>query len=380
MSVKINLGAWNSVFVVPTKVIDEGLKFADGAKLKVLLFVLRNSDKELTEEMISKATGVNVTEVIEALDYWVSFDILSKKENDYHIPESKENFCVDEEKFSLQNNSLNNESALKNSASVDLSDTTTIGNSQNDNESKSSFNTLINNEESKKSENNGGLKKQTNFVSVTRLQKPDYVFTAQRLAVDEELGFLVNEVQTVLGKTLSNSDISTLLMLKDTCGLPLDVILMLVNYCLSINKGNMRTIEKIGISWADDGIDCVEAADNKIRRIKQSSMNFSTVSSAFGMTNIGSPTKKQLEYSDKWVGEWRFSSDMLREAYERCVDTKSTLNFRYIDGILKRWYSNSIKNLNDLQSFEKSASKTSDKRKASYDIDELDKIDTLDDV
>ena len=44
MSVKINLGAWNSVFAVPSRIVDEGLKFSDGVKLKVLLYVLRNAD------------------------------------------------------------------------------------------------------------------------------------------------------------------------------------------------------------------------------------------------------------------------------------------------------------------------------------------------
>ena len=50
--------------------------------------------------------------------------------------------------------------------------------------------------------------------TATRPQKPDFVFTAQRLAVDEELKMLVEETQTTLGKVLSNSDIATLLMLK----------------------------------------------------------------------------------------------------------------------------------------------------------------------
>ncbi len=48
MSVKINLGAWSSVFAVPSKIVDEGLKFSDGVKLKVLLYVLRNAERWTT--------------------------------------------------------------------------------------------------------------------------------------------------------------------------------------------------------------------------------------------------------------------------------------------------------------------------------------------
>ena len=83
MSIKINLGAWSSVFAVPSKIVDEGLKFSDGVKLKVLLYVLRNSGNKITDSDISAATGVNVTDIPEALDYWVSMGILQKSENEY---------------------------------------------------------------------------------------------------------------------------------------------------------------------------------------------------------------------------------------------------------------------------------------------------------
>lgn len=342
MSVKINLGAWNSIFAVPGKVVDEGLKFSDGVKLKVLLFVLRHSGEEINIQQISNATGVNCTDIPEALDYWVEFGIFQKSNDTYSVSSTAD----DKEECNAVAKALNNAKKSTDNSSVQAND--------------------------KANENKP-------FV-LTRPQKPDYVYTSQRLAVDEELQILVNEAQTALGKTLSNSDISTLLMLKDTCGLKLDVILMLIQYCLSIDKGNMRTIEKIGIRWADDGINSVEAADNKIKLSKQVSMNFSTVSSAFGLKNVGSPTKKQLEYSGKWVGEWKFSPQMLREAYERCVDTKGELNFRYIDGILKRWNSNNIHSKEQLEKFENSSNKKQYKQSSSFDIDELEKIDTLDNL
>ncbi len=340
MSIKINLGAWNSVFAVPSKIVDEGLKFSDGVKLKVLLYVLRNCSSELDENAISKGTGVNVTDIPEALDYWVSMGVFSKNNNVY--------------------------SPGAEAVSTDI----TIDNNSNI-EIKPQKN--ISEEDEQKTEKEA----QRPHFTVTKPQKPDFVFTSQRLAVDEELKFLVGEAQVSLGKTLSTSDVSTLLMLKDTCGLPLDVILMLIQYCISIDKGNMRTIEKIGVDWADDGIYSVEAAENKIKQIRQTNKHFSIVSSAFGLKNIGSPTKKQLEYGDKWIGQWKFSPEMLREAYERCVDTKGNMSLRYIDGILKRWNSNGIHSIEELQKFEKSSSKPQKKQKSSYDIDELEKIDTL---
>ena len=222
--------------------------------------------------------------------------------------------------------------------------------------------------------------KEKPLFTVTKPQKPDYVFTVQRLAVDEELKILVSEAQTALGKVLSNADISTLLMLKDTCGLPLDVILMLIQYAISIDKGNMRTIERLGVSWANDGVNSVEEADNKIRLAGQRTKCYSIVSAAFGLKNAGSPSKKQLDYCSTWVTEWKFSPDMLREAYERCVDSKGEMKFNYIDGILKRWHNNGIQNKNDLADFESSKkNKEKNTSSSSYDIEELEQINRLED-
>ena len=341
MSIKINLGAWSSVFAVPSKIVDEGLKFSDGVKLKVLLYVLRNAGNNLTVKDISAATGVNVTDIPEALDYWVSMGILCKNDGEF-AP-------VANEQADVSDNNSDKETKRESKQTAEE-----IAKDVNENKKR--------------------------FV-LTKPQRPDYVFTAQRLAEDEDLKILVNEAQTALGKTLSNSDISMLLMLKDTCGLPLDVIIMLIQYTISIDKANIRTIERIGIQWADAGVQSVEAADEKIRQANLSSKNYSIVKSAFGLSNPGSPTAKQLEYCNKWITEWKFSPDMLREAYERCVDTKGSMKFNYIDGILKRWHNDGIMNLNDLKELEaqKTAKTTSTKkRKTSYNIDELKKIDTLD--
>ena len=230
MSIKINLGAWNSVFAVPSKIVDEGLKFSDGVKLKVLLFVLRNCDRELDENSISKATGVNVTDIPEALDYWVSMGILQKEQDTYFPVENQKEDVISPVSDNYNKKATEIYNPEVKTDNISNTEIKTTENSQNKNKTIEEISDDVN------------AKKQ--LFAVTRPQKPDYVFTSQRLAVDEELKILVSEAQLALGKILSNSDISTLLMLKDTCGLPLDVILMLIQYCISIDKGNMGQLRK----------------------------------------------------------------------------------------------------------------------------------------
>lgn len=365
MSIFIDLGAWNSIFAVPTKVVDEGLKFSDGVKLKVLLYVLRNSGTSFDDSEISKATGVNVTDIPEALDYWVSMGIFNRIDNTL-VP------AKNEEEFVLVQQTPVQTVQMPQPVQPVTQPQQTVSQPE-----QTVQHTEVQEKEQPDIEQPEEPKK---VFTATRPQKPDFVFTAQRLAVDEELKMLVEETQTTLGKVLSNSDISTLLMLKDTCGLPLDVIFMLIHYCVSIDKGNIRTIENIGVQWANDGIYSLEAAENKIEQIQKTTANFSLVSKAFGLKNVGSPTKKQLEYGNKWVTEWKFSPEMLREAYERCVDTKGTMNFRYIDGILKRWHASNVHTIDELNKYEKSANKPVERRESSFDIEELDRFHPLDDI
>ena len=297
--------------------MSEGLKFSDGVKLKVLLYVLRNADKELDNKAISACTGVNVTDIPEALDYWVNMGILHK----------------DNQVYSPVNNSEKEDYYGNSDTSEDIN-----------------------------------TKEPVTEKETADKEKPLFTVTKP------------SEAQTALGKVLSNADISTLLMLKDTCGLPLDVILMLIQYAISIDKGNMRTIERLGVSWANDGVNSVEEADNKIRLAGQRTKCYSIVSAAFGLKNAGSPSKKQLDYCSTWVTEWKFSPDMLREAYERCVDSKGEMKFNYIDGILKRWHNNGIQNKNDLADFESSKkNKEKNTSSSSYDIEELEQINRLED-
>ena len=40
-----------------------------------------------------------------------------------------------------------------------------------------------------------------------------------------------------------------------------------------------------------------------------------------------SPTAKEAQFADRWINEWRFSEDLIREAYERNVDAKGKFYF-----------------------------------------------------
>lgn len=315
MAISINLGAWGSVFAVPACIADEHIKIASELQLKVILYLLRNSGKSPDYADISEALGANAEDVKDSVDFWVDRGVL----------------CKDGDELSPAAGSLKSPEQVQ------------------------------------------PITEKPVRVQPVRAAKPDIYTAAQRVSADEKLQALLAEAELALSKPLSSGDTATIVMLYDTCGMPAEVVIMLVNYCVSVGKGNMRTIERIGVQWADSGVNSIEAAENRILQIKRSNANWSVVRAAFGLKNVGSPTKKQLEYGDLWVGQWHFSEEMLTAAYEACVDSLGKLSMSYINKILQRWNNAGIYTVKDISKLDsrKPSRKKSD---ASYDIADLEKI------
>ena len=90
------------------------------------------------------------------------------------------------------------------------------------------------------------------------------------------------------------------------------------------------------------------------------------------------PSLKEDETANRWVNIWKISDDLIKEAYDRCVNSKGKYILSYMDGIIKRWYSSGIKNLTqvvDSDKLKKSQKEQEQKIKeeTSYDIDEYER-------
>ncbi len=337
MSYNINLGDWKSVFAVPSSIVDKHLKIASENELKVLLYILKNSSADNTKSTIASALSINENEVKNAVDFWIERGLLVDSE-DVLVPQSDK---------------------VKDSKGIEY-----------------------NSREEKKSVSKKAL-------PINRVVRPNAVFVAQKLKNDKNLAALLDDAQIALSKTLSPGDISTLVMLNDTYGLPCEVIALLINYSVSIGKSNMHAIEKIGISWSEKDVFTIELAEKEIERMLLSNNAWAHVSRIFGIHNVGNPTKSQLQFADTWINEWRFSDEMLQEAYERCVNTKGEYNIRYINAILSKWNKSDIKSLEVLRNVEINTKKPIVKKSnkpsvyssegASYDLASYEKKSIFDD-
>ena len=72
----INPKEFSGVFAVPAAVVDRHIKLAGSAQLKALLWIYRHSCEPIDIEKLSKAIGISVADVKDALQYWLECGLL----------------------------------------------------------------------------------------------------------------------------------------------------------------------------------------------------------------------------------------------------------------------------------------------------------------
>lgn len=298
----MNLGAWNAVFAVPSVVVDKHIKLAGAAQLKVLLWTLRHAGEPFETEDIATALSMHPADVHDSMQYWIETGLIVE-----------------------QSNALRPANAAPAASAAPTAPAAARSSPP---------------AEAKAAAPEPPAEHRPRPLS--RPQKPDSLYVSKRIAECSDLASMVQEAQMILGKTISNGDCATLIMLHDNDGLPADVILMLLQYAVSIGKSNMRYIEKVGVSWAEEEIDSHEKAERKIRRLGEMRQAWRQVEQVVGLEQR-SPSAKEAEAASRWVCEWSFSPEMIRLAYDRCVDAKGKYIVGYMDSILRRWQSEGIK-------------------------------------
>lgn len=178
---------------------------------------------------------------------------------------------------------------------------------------------------------------------------------------NETLADLCAVAQDILGKTLSNNDIQILYWFYDGLGFSPEVITMLLEYCVSLGKRNMKYIEKVAITWMDNKITTMEDAQRYINGSVKSDEFTGSLRKLFGITDRNL-TKTESLYLETWRDTFEMSADMVGLAYEYCIMAINKLSFPYINAILERWAKNGIHTIPDAEKEHEEYKQTGDSR------------------
>lgn len=222
MAYKINLGVWGRVFAVPSCVA-ETLKITNGDHIKVLLYMLANPDKFLTNEEISEVTGVGTGTVSDALLYWQSIDIIAEEEGVF-VPA---------------------EGSPIPTASADVRSAAAV---------------------------------KVKLISEPQVKPKIF---AEKVNNEQAFKCLCQTFEQLRGRTATHSERNALMTITEETGLPTEVALMLVQYCYdvgqqestpdkTVNKLTPQYLKKVALDWYENGVVSISAAEERIRQLKES--------------------------------------------------------------------------------------------------------------
>lgn len=296
MTYSVTMGAWNSVFAVPACVVDDHMKLAGAAQLKVLLYLLRHGGDGITLDSLAFAIGQKPSDTQDAIDYWVNCGLLHDGGIQSRPEKPASSIVQPETSPPLPEASVSN--AL------------------------------------------GQTQERKSPVTRDRIRYP-FDECMRYVAEDGTLKNMLTAVEATLGKQLTHTEVTCFVTLVKWHGLPCTVVPMLAQYCKSIGKANMSYIEATGIGWAAEEIDNFEKAEKKISALTAKRKAWNTVRSALEIPERKA-TDSELKFCDLWINGQHIDVELIRHAYDKCIDKNGKLSFAYMNGILKRYFEQGI--------------------------------------
>lgn len=305
MNYKVNWCMADGVFAVPDCVVDNHIKLASGKAAKVLLYIMRH--KTLSEENAEQIAAsldkkMSVEDVEDALSYWEQVGVICKADA---VPAVIQ---ISAAPADLQPVKQKTDDSVK-------PDTITP---------------------------------QRAIERSAKMLSPKEI--AQRATESNEIGGLLYGAEGILGRVLTHTEQRSFIWLHDYYGMGADIILMITDFCKSINKSNISYIEKIASSWNEKGIVTHQQAEEELLRLQSYYSLEGQVVSKLGLNR--SLIKKEREFVSQWAA-YGTSADMIEYAYEKTVTATGKVSFNYMNKIISEWYKNNLRTLNDVQNYEK---------------------------
>ncbi len=311
MEFSINIGQWNAVFAVPATVVDEHMKLAGAAQLKVLLYLLRHAGQSVTLEQLSFAVGQKPSDTQDAVDYWVNCGVFSRSGDIF----SEETLPLSPV-VPVSAPTASQEEAAQGGQSIPPAENIPAASIAN------------------------ALGQSVPRKSKDKLRYP-FDECMKYVAEDESLRNMLTTVEGALGKQLTHTEVSCFVTLVKWYGMPCTIVPMLIQYCKSIGKCSISYIESTGIGWTEEEIDNFDKAEQKISALTSRRRAWTAVRSALEIPERKA-TESEMKYSDLWINVQQLDIDLIRHAYDKCVNKNGKISFAYMNGILKRYFEQGI--------------------------------------
>ncbi len=176
---------------------------------------------------------------------------------------------------------------------------------------------------------------------------------ANAMKLDPGMKDTIDAVERLMGKPLTRREITSIYNLMDWYAMEKDVVVMLFEYCVSMDKRGFAYIEKVAQSWNDQGINDVKSAEAVIKRATAEKKFQNECRRLFGLERAFTPS--EIKYINSWHTDMGFSKAMISQAYEVTVKNTGKLAFAYMNKVLSSWKQKGIKTPEKIKEAEKKA-------------------------
>ena len=341
MNYSIDPEVWSSVFALPGLIVDRYIKLAGKSQLRVILYLLRHSGREMAMGELSDALALHPDEVSQALTFWMEAGVLLRPdggEKETGKASSKPGLAAAPPVQPRPIQSPQPSATIPKDAPPAVRPR-----------------------------------------AVTRAPMNDPAVIARRISESDEIKTLVGEAEVILGKNLRAWEADILISLHDADDMPVDVIVMALHYAAAQGKTTLKYIEKMAQNWIEEGIDTIEKAEQKIRMIQAAANAWNKVCALFRI-EARKPSTREGDYVLRWVEEWNMSDGLLLLAYDRCVDATGKMKFAYMNKILSAWHEKGYATEKEMEKGEASSSSakkgttSKGKTKPSYDLEAFEQM------
>lgn len=158
---------------------------------------------------------------------------------------------------------------------------------------------------------------------------------------------MLKYIEKILARPLTTKEMETYLSWQKDFSFSSELILILIEYCASRGKSDYRYIEKVALSWHDMNIKTIEQAQTFIKQTEDKWIKIRKILSYLGINNTDI-MKPQEDLLEKWLYTFKFDLPLIQKASEICFERLNRADFKYIDGILSKWFKDNIKTLEDV--------------------------------
>ena len=164
-------------------------------------------------------------------------------------------------------------------------------------------------------------------------------YTGQELdelvAKRQELRWLLEESQKIAGKVFSTAESCKVITLADYYGLSTEYLLLLFQYCRTIDKCTVPYAYRTGQELFRQGITTVEQLEEYLKTEEQRQ---TLESKLRGLLGIGKRTitAKEKRFFTEWAKNGH-SFELISLAYEQNVDATGEWSLPYMNKILSKW-------------------------------------------